>query len=51
MPANESRFLRQIKVSIKHYNIVRFNKYPVCDLLYDVINNACPARKVAICVT
>jgi len=35
------RFLRQIKVSSKHYNnIIRLKKYSVRDPLCDVINSA-----------
>jgi len=38
MPVNEITFLRQIKVSIKNYNIII--KYSVRDLLSDANNYA-----------
>jgi len=36
-PINEIRFIRQIKVRIEHYNII---KYSMCDLLSDPSNYA-----------
>jgi len=42
-PADKIRFLRRIKVSIKHYNIICIGiKYSGRDLLRAVINNAWP---------
>jgi len=37
--SNEIRFLRQIKETIKYYNIICI-KYSLCDLLFDVNNYA-----------
>ena len=42
-PVNEIIFIRQIKVSLKHYNIIRWYKsirYSIRDLLSDLNNYA-----------
>jgi len=48
-PVNEIRFIRQIKVWIRHNNIIRGIIYSKRDLLSDLNNYAWPA-KLAICV-
>jgi len=45
-PVNEIRFIRQIKVSIKHYNIITWSiRYSKCDLLSELNNYSWPSNK------
>ena len=46
-PANEIRFMRHIKVSVKQYRLISFVsvKWSVCDLHCDVNNYVSPAEQ------